>query len=172
MWGWSGRGGTSSCTQREMERVWRWTGCRGITDEWKNEQNMDVKWTEEGKKNRWMRNKGRWKAWKTKEMHCLMGLMKHRQMNKREEKKTGILIMWEQVWSLAENLSKLLKEIETLSPSSPIIVSHLFIALYTEAASSLSQNKAPKITLPTTHGTCIYRALCAYERMCVCMSVF
>lgn len=150
-----------------MERVWRWMGCRGITDEWKNEQNMDVKWTEEGKKNRWMRNKGRWKAWKTKEI----GIMKHRQMNKREEKKTGILIMWEQVWSLAENLSKLLKEIETLSPSSPIIVSHLFIALYTEAASSLSQNKAPKITLPTAHGTCIYRALCVYERMCVCVWV-
>ncbi len=81
MWGWVGVGGTSAAH--------RWT-CREYGDEWVvEEKQMNEKWAEHGYKmdwsgkNRWMRNEGTWKAWKTeKEMHHLIGIMGNWQINK------------------------------------------------------------------------------------------
>lgn len=59
------------------------------------------------------------------------------------------------------------------SPSAFISNNSLSLAyctLCTETASFLSQNKAPKISLPA-HGTCIHKAACMHAFVCVCMCV-
>lgn len=66
---------------------------REYGDEWvEEEKQMNEKWAEygtemdwRGEKNRWMRNKGTWKAWETKEMHYLMGIMEDWQIYKTED---------------------------------------------------------------------------------------